>query len=75
MDYFNNRIVGSDPNGFRCLVGCYEGGSQSNQLSNPFTLSFDRSGNMFVTDQVNHRIQKFLLMENSFGKLKKIRIR
>jgi hypothetical protein len=71
VDSGNHRIVGSGPNGFRCLVGCYGQGSQSNQLSDPFTLSFDRSGNMFVTDELNHRIQKFLLMENSFSKLKK----
>jgi hypothetical protein len=69
VEYNNHRIVGSGPNGFRCLVGCYRRGSQSNQLSRPFTLSFDRSGNMFVTDILNHRIQKFLLMENPCGEL------
>jgi hypothetical protein len=68
----NNRIVGSSPNGFRCLVGCYGGGSKSNQLFQPFSFSFDRSGSMFVTDRVNNRIQKFLFMENSSGKVKKI---
>ncbi|CAF1000021.1 unnamed protein product [Adineta steineri] len=55
----NHRIVGSGLNGFRCLVGCYGEGSQSNQLYDPFSFSFDRSGNIFVTDQQNHRIQKF----------------
>jgi hypothetical protein len=68
-DYANHRIVGSGPNGFRCLVGCHGKGSQSNQLYSPNTLSFDRFGNMFVTDRNNDRIQKFLL-ENSSGKLK-----
>ncbi|CAF4130954.1 unnamed protein product [Adineta steineri] len=67
VDQFNHRIVGSGLNGFRCLVGCYGVGSQSNQLNNPFSLSFDRSGNMFVTDQRNSRIQKFLLMKDSFA--------
>ncbi|CAF3765008.1 unnamed protein product [Adineta steineri] len=66
VDRYNHRIVGSDVNGFRCLVGCYGMGSQSNQLNKPFSLSFDHSGNMFVTDQSNHRIQKFLLMKDSF---------
>ncbi|CAF0998936.1 unnamed protein product [Adineta steineri] len=66
VDRYNHRIVGSDLNGFRCLVGCYGMGSQSNQLNKPFSLSFDHSGNMFVTDQSNHRIQKFLLMKDSF---------
>ncbi|CAF1258297.1 unnamed protein product [Adineta steineri] len=67
VDLFNHRIVGSGLNGFRCLVGCYGMGSQSNQLYKPFSFSFDRSGNMFVTDQTNHRIQKFLLMKDSFA--------
>ncbi|CAF4342654.1 unnamed protein product, partial [Adineta steineri] len=41
-DYFNNRIVGSGPNGFRCLVGCSTvAGSASNQLYYPSSLSFD----------------------------------
>ncbi|CAF1224496.1 unnamed protein product [Adineta steineri] len=66
-DQFNHRIVGSGLNGFRCLVGCYGVGSQSNQLYKPFSFSFDRSGNIFVPDQGNHRIQKFLLMKDSFA--------
>jgi hypothetical protein len=70
VDSYNHRIIGSGPNGFRCLVGCYGKGSQSNQLSEPYALSFDRSGNMFVTDELNHRIHKFLLLENSCSKLK-----
>ncbi|CAF3557799.1 unnamed protein product [Adineta steineri] len=61
----NHRIVGSGSHGFRCLVGCYGWGSQSNQLNDPFSFSFDHSGNMFVTDQWNDRIQKFLLMKDS----------
>ncbi|CAF1084966.1 unnamed protein product [Adineta steineri] len=59
VDQLNSRIVGSGLNGFRCLVGCYGGGSQSKQLFYPSSFSFDRSGNMFVTDTSNHRIQKF----------------
>jgi DNA-binding beta-propeller fold protein YncE len=70
VDAANHRVVASGPNGFRCLVGCYGQGSQSNQLSSPFSLSFDRSDNMFVTDQDNHRIQKFLYLKESCGKFK-----
>ncbi|CAF4350035.1 unnamed protein product, partial [Adineta steineri] len=66
VDQDNHRIVGSGLNGFRCLVGCYGMGSQSNQLVKPFSFSFDNSGNMFVPDRNNHRIQKFLLMKDSF---------
>ncbi|CAF1040811.1 unnamed protein product [Adineta steineri] len=67
VDYSYHRIVGSGLNGFRCLVGCYGEGSQSNQLTLPLSFSFDYSGNIFVTDQYNHRIQKFFLMKDSFA--------
>jgi hypothetical protein len=61
VDCFHHRIVGSGPNGFRCLVGCSgSSGSASNELNQPRTLSFDNFGNMFVTDRVTHRVQKFL---------------
>ncbi|CAF4083819.1 unnamed protein product, partial [Adineta steineri] len=66
VDLGNDRIVASGLNGFRCLVGCYVKGVKSNQLNNPFSLSFDRSGNLFVADQINSRIQKFVLMNDSF---------
>jgi sugar lactone lactonase YvrE len=67
VDHGNNRIVGSSLNGFRCLVGCYGGGSQSNRLNGPNSFSFDRSGNMFVADTYNNRIQKFEYLEKSCG--------
>ncbi|CAF4031073.1 unnamed protein product, partial [Adineta steineri] len=66
-DSANHRIVGSSSNGFRCLVGCYGEGSQSNQFLGTFCFSFDGSGNMFVTDSNNGRVQKFLLMKDSFA--------
>jgi hypothetical protein len=71
VDFGNHRIVGSSLNGFRCLVGCYRSDSQSNRLNDPISFSFDRSGNMFVADQGNNRIQKFEYLESCFGKLKK----
>ncbi|CAF1144870.1 unnamed protein product [Adineta steineri] len=62
VDYNNHRIVGSGPNGFRCLVGCSGAyGAVSNQLYYPTALSFDSYGNMYVVDQNNYRIQKFLI--------------
>ena len=70
VDYKNSRIVGSGANGFRCLVGCHGKGPKSNQLNEPFAFSFDHSGNIFVADEWNHRIQKFLLLKNFYGKLK-----
>ncbi len=68
VDSWNCRVIGSGPNGFRCLVGCSGGGSASNQLNYPYALRFDSYGNMFIADNHNNRIQKFLLLTNSCGK-------
>jgi hypothetical protein len=68
VDSGNARIVGSGPNGFRCLVGCSGSGPASNQLNGPSILSFDSYGNIFVTDFYNNRVQKFILLTNSCGK-------
>lgn len=64
----NNRIVGSGPNGFRCIIGCTGESSQPYQLSQPRALSFDSHGNIFVTDRKNKRIQKFNFISRSCGK-------
>jgi tripartite motif-containing protein 71 len=69
-DYLSNRIIGSGPNGFRCVAGCSgSSGSSANKLYNPRSLSFDTYGNLFVDDRQNNRIQKFLLANNSCGNL------
>ncbi|CAF4242233.1 unnamed protein product, partial [Adineta steineri] len=65
-DYNNQRIIGSNANGYRCIVGCTNGnGSASNQLYQPWSLSFDSHGNIFVNDAGNSRVQKFLFISNS----------
>jgi hypothetical protein len=70
VDWSGNRIIGQGPNGFRCLVGCSDSsGLSSNQLNQPWILSFDSYGNIFVTDSDNNRIQKFTLERYSYGKL------
>ena len=69
VDSSNHRIIGSGPNGFRCLVGCLGTiGSASNQLNYPQSMAFDSYGNMFVTDQSNNRVQKFILINYTVGK-------
>ena len=69
LDRGNHRIVGSGPNGFRCLVGCSGlSGPASNQLSAPWSFSFDSYGHLFVSDLGNSRLQKFLLSTNSCSK-------
>ncbi|CAF1049913.1 unnamed protein product [Adineta steineri] len=64
-DCWNHRLVGSGPNGFRCIAACSGYGSSSSQLYYPHTMYFDSYGNIFVTDEYNNRIQKFLLLPNS----------
>ena len=65
VDSSNHRIIGSGPNGFRCLVGCSGPGGASNQLNNPTSFSFDSYGNIFVVDRDNSRIQRFNLITNT----------
>ena len=68
-EYGNHRIIGSGPNGFRCVAGCTGiNGTAANQLANPRALSFDSYGNLYVADAGNSRIQKFMLAKNSCGK-------
>jgi sugar lactone lactonase YvrE len=43
------------------VVGGNGHGQQSNQLYNPWGISFDKGGDMYVADSANHRIQKFTL--------------
>jgi sugar lactone lactonase YvrE len=61
-DSNNHRIVGSGPDGFRCVVACSgTSGSTSTQLKYPQNLAFDSFGNLFVVDQNNSRIQQFIM--------------
>jgi len=70
VDRNNHRIVGSESDGFRCLVGCDRKNPQSIQLFFPSAFSFDISGNMFVVDQGNNQVRKFIYLEGSCGKSK-----
>jgi len=48
--------------GGTCIIGCTGApGNALNQLRTPRDIKFDRHGNLYVTDQGNHRIQKFLI--------------
>ena len=67
-EYTGHRIVGSGPNGFRCIAGCTgTNGAAANQLYQPRSLSFDSYGNLYVADATNNRIQKFILARNTCG--------
>ncbi len=72
VDSGQHRIIGSGPNGFRCIVGCFSStGFAYSQLYYPQSMTFDRYGNFFVADMENSRIQKFVLLNNSLSKSKK----
>jgi hypothetical protein len=64
VDSGNNRIIRSDPFGFRCIIGC----SRFIGLKNPRSISFDNIGNIFIANDRNQSIMKFLLIENRNGK-------
>ena len=67
-EFGHHRIVGSGPNGFRCIVACTAtDGAAADQLFQPRALSFDSYGNLYVADAGNSRIQKFMLAKNSCG--------
>ena len=69
LDSDNHRIVGSGPDGFRCVIGCARvPGSAPDQLSSPMSMAFDRHGNIWVADTGNGRIQKFDLSSNTCSK-------
>ena len=72
-DYNNHRIIATGPAGFRCIVGCSgNGGSAANELFYPRSLSFDNSGNLYVADTGNQRIQMFTLATNSCCKIRTV---
>ncbi|CAF1476525.1 unnamed protein product [Adineta steineri] len=66
MDTGNYRIVASSSAGFRCVAGCSgHNGSTVDTLYYPRYMAFDTYGNMFVSDDINGRIQTFYLQSNS----------
>ncbi|CAF3752171.1 unnamed protein product [Adineta steineri] len=65
VDEGNARVVKWTTNyttGGVCVVSC-SGiiGSANNELNGPRDVKFDSQGNLYITDQANHRIQKFLI--------------
>jgi len=68
-DAANGRIMKWTTNytaGGICVVGCSGSvGNAVNQLRTPRDVKFDRYGNLYVTDQGNNRIQKFIISNPS----------
>lgn len=70
VDSGHNRIIRTRSNAFHCIIGCSDvSDSTSSQLDRPYSATFDNYGNIFVVDEYNDRIQKFLLMTNTTSKL------
>ena len=69
VDSGNHRIIRSDENGFHCIIGCSDKLTSSNQPFSPTMMSFDSDGNIYVTEEYAHRVQKFM-RNDIFGKLK-----
>ncbi len=70
VDSGNQRIIRSGPNGYQCLIGCSMPSCElPTQLCDPLTAIFDSHGNIFVTNQNQNGIQKFILSTNSCGKI------
>jgi hypothetical protein len=68
-DTYNQRLLGSGPFGFRCIVGCLGSpGPSAMHFSYPEGISFDSMGNIYVGDVENHRVQKVWIESNSCGK-------
>ena len=70
-DTGNGRIMRWTTNytaGGTCIIACTGiRGSATNQLRNPRDIKFDQYGNIYVSDQSNHRIQKYLIEIPSSG--------
>ncbi|CAF3713666.1 unnamed protein product [Rotaria sp. Silwood1] len=62
-DSGNNRILKWNIGELRAAVVLVGSGSgpNPNQLRNPTSLKFDLRGNMYVVDNTNHRVQKYLV--------------
>jgi sugar lactone lactonase YvrE len=74
VDSGNNRIVGSGPDGFRCVVGCSRCcSSSSDHLCKPASMAFDTFGNIYVADGMNSRIQMFAQETKSCGEYESVR--
>lgn len=70
-DNANHRIIRVGSTDYYCVAGCSgSDGSLPNQFNKAYSLRFDSQANMYVADELNRRIQKFLLVTNSCGMLR-----
>ena len=68
VDNNHHRILRVNSNGYQCIAACNgSDGYGSSQLNRPYFMRFDKEANIYVTDEFNNRIQKFLFLTNSCG--------
>ena len=66
VEQLYHKIIRIESNVPRCIAGCSgSSGSQPDQLSDPYQMAFDSSGNLLVLDTFNQRVQNFTLATNS----------
>ena len=61
-EWSKNRVIRWIPDTAlgECIAGCIQtSGLMANQLSGPIGLGFDSNGSLYVSDNGNHRVQKF----------------
>ena len=67
LEFDTHRIVVKTHQGFRCLLRLNKPANSLNILTWQ-AMAFDNHGNIFVSDWLNQRIQKHLLLKNTCGK-------
>ncbi|UJR29431.1 hypothetical protein I4U23_010643 [Adineta vaga] len=67
VDSFNERIQRWLPDALQgeTIIDGSDSTDQSNQLKGPTGMAFDSDGNLYISDSLNHRIQKYVLLNNS----------
>ena len=69
-DNQHNRVLRVRDGVYQCIAGCTgKEGSAANQLKRAYSIRLNGCGHLYVVDEFNHRIQKFLLINDGCGKL------
>ena len=65
-----DRIIGSGPHGFRCIINCMSFGSSpiGSILDLPRSVYFDSNGHLIVMSSADYLLFKFLLLKNDCSK-------